>query len=336
MGLLLLFFSVFASSVVGFHCYFYLAKKFQVQAIPNHRSLHAGAVPRGAGVVIAMVVLLGVSGLYWQQYLALPAFLIFGLGGVIGAAVGFADDVLDVKAVVRLFFQIGLALIILIYQKLYPDFSQPIYLIFAKLCGSAVLIFCMVWFFNAFNFIDGSDGMAISSVVYIVSVVATILLFKHAYAESIFFGILLLPSVVFLFFNWPPAKAFLGDAGSFFLGYSLCFLLFDTVLKGLISVWVWLILFAYYFADTTLTNFVRFLTVPYWYRPHRSHAYQNLARNWGHLKVLKMVLMIDILWLLPLTLFAFAFPHYTYIFLFFAYAPLCVFVLKHGPLHENK
>lgn len=336
MKLMLLFFCVLASSIFGIQIFFYVATRFQIQAVPNYRSLHARVVPRGGGIVVALSAMIGVCGIYFLNYISMRSFATFLLGGLIGTIIGFADDVLEVRARVRLFVQIGLALIIIIYAGLYPGFYQPTFLFLAKLCGIALLIFCIVWFFNSFNFIDGSDGMAISSVVYISSVIGSVLLFKHEYAESIYFFILLLSSLVFLFFNWPPAKVFLGDAGSFFLGYSLCFLMFDTVAKGVVSIWLWLILFAYYFSDTILTNLVRFLTVPHWYRPHRSHAYQNLARNWGHLKILTVVLMINVFWLLPLALLTLAFPHCEYIVVIVAYVPLCVFVLKHGPLYENK
>ena len=88
-----------------------------------------------------------------------------------------------------------------------------------------------------------------------------------------------------MLFNWPPASIFMGDSGSIFLGY-LFGLYSITIIKDEISLWTWLVIFGYFFADTTVTQIARIILVKNFLKPHRSHAYQNLARITGsHLKV---------------------------------------------------
>ena len=134
-------------------------------------------------------------------------------------------------------------------------------------------------------------------------------------------------------FNWPPASIFMGDSGSVFLGYIFGALILFTVKSGDISIWTWLIVFGYYFADTTVTQLMRIIIVKKWYLPHRSHAYQNLARITGsHLKVTGSVVLYNVVWILPLTIWSVMKPEMALFAVALSIGPSLVFAFKYGPL----
>ena len=152
-------------------------------------------------------------------------------------------------------------------------------------------------------------------------------------AGRVVFLLLLACSSTFMIFNWPPASIFMGDSGSVFLGYIFGALILFTVKSGDISIWTWLIVFGYFFADTTVTQLMRIILVKKWYLPHRSHAYQNLARITGsHIKVTGGVVLYNVVWILPLTIWSVLKPEMALFAAFLAIAPSLVFAFKYGPL----
>jgi len=127
----------------------------------------------------------------------------------------------------------------------------------------------------------------------------------------------------FLVWNWPPAKIFLGDVGSGYLGYVIAVLALAATRENPVALWTWLILGGVFFVDATVTLLRRLLRGERVYEAHRSHAYQWLARRWGsHSKVTCAVLMVNVLWLLPCAVFATRRPSLAAATVIFAFAPL--------------
>jgi Fuc2NAc and GlcNAc transferase len=125
----------------------------------------------------------------------------------------------------------------------------------------------------------------------------------------------------------------MGDAGSIFLGYIFGSLLLFTVFNNDISVWSWLTVFGYFFADTTVTQIMRVILVKKWYLPHRSHAYQNLARiKNSHLKVTGGVTVYNLVWVFPLTLWSSLQPEMGFTAATLSIAPALVVAYKYGPV----
>ena len=125
----------------------------------------------------------------------------------------------------------------------------------------ATLLF-LVWLMNAYNFIDGIDGMAVSGAVFVSATMIGVLLWTRPESEFIQIMLLLLASTLaFMLFNWPPASIFMGDAGSVFLGYIFGSLILVTVMVGDVTVWTWLVVFGYFFADITVTQIMRIILV---------------------------------------------------------------------------
>jgi len=132
----------------------------------------------------------------------------------------------------------------------------------------------------------------------------------------------------FLIWNWPPAKIFMGDVGSAFMGILLGVFSLITVYMGLMSFTVWLILLAVFIADASLTLLVRFMGKEKVYQAHCSHAYQHLSRKYGHKKVTLGVLAVNILWLLPLAILTQNYVSFSGVFILLAYLPLVVLAIK--------
>src|SRR5205085_2249520 len=105
----------------------------------------------------------------------------------------------------------------------------------------------------------------------------------------------------FLTWNWPPAKIFMGDVGSGFVGFCFAILIFACAWIDLSLLWPWLILLATFIADATYTLITRVLTRQRWFEAHRLHTFQKLALPWNsHLKVTSSFMIVNVVWLLPL------------------------------------
>jgi Fuc2NAc and GlcNAc transferase len=138
-------------------------------------------------------------------------------------------------------------------------------------------------------------------------------------------------SLGFLVWNWPPAKIFMGDVGSGFLGYLIAALATADGHDNPVAVWVWLILGGVFFVDATVTLARRTLRGDIVHEAHRSHAYQWLARRLGaHKPVTLAALALDVFWLLPSAYFALSHPKWAWWIVLAALAPLAVLALVAG------
>ena len=127
----------------------------------------------------------------------------------------------------------------------------------------------------------------------------------------------------FLVWNWPPAKIFMGDVGSGFIGFVLAMFAIISSDMGLLPIWSWLILAGVFVVDSTITLVTRVINGEEWYSAHSNHAYQKASRRLkSHKPVTLSVLMINILWLLPMAWFASARPEFGWWLTIIAWIPL--------------
>jgi len=328
-----------AVSFLAGYFYCHVAEKYGIYAIPNFRSLHTRITPRGAGIAIASTSLLMLYILYQLQLeISAPLFITLFFGGLAVSLIGFLDDRFELSAKLRFFLQIIAASWLCYWLGGSPPLNFGVTTVHLGWMGIPVAIFLLVWFYNLFNFIDGIDGMALSSVIFVCLAMAVFLSFNQLNSLASLLLILGLANLGVLYFNWPPAKVFMGDTGTNFNSFFLSTIIMASLWTSLPLVWPWLTLLAYYLTDTSLTTLTRIAKYPRkWYHPHRSHAYQNLARiNDSHLKVLSLVWVINIFWLLPLSFAEFYWPEKAWAFCLTAYSPLILFSLKFGPLHEDE
>ncbi|AZE83020.1 Undecaprenyl-phosphate alpha-N-acetylglucosaminyl 1-phosphate transferase [Pseudomonas orientalis] len=169
------------------------------------------------------------------------------------------------------------------------------------LVGNVLAAVYIVWMLNLYNFMDGIDGIA--SVEAICACLGACLLYVlSGYPQMIWLPLLLAAAVgAFLVWNFPPAKIFMGDAGSGFLGITLAFFSLQAAWVKSDFFWAWLILLGVFVVDATCTLVRRLVRGDKVYEAHRSHAYQFASRKYGkHLPVTMAVAAINVFWLLPI------------------------------------
>ena len=313
----------------------FLYKKYAIYAgiisNPNYRTLHESPIPRGGGVVFSILFILAIFLIWPYLKLSDNLFLILGVGGSVATLFGFIDDIMDIRARIKLTIQLllsGWTVYLLNLDSLLLMNWIPIPITIT------ICLFFMVWMMNAYNFMDGVDGMAASGAIFSSLTLALVLFLTDNSVELIPIFILIAATVSgFLIFNWPPATIFMGDAGSVFLGYIFGSLLIFTILNGYLSIWNWLIVFGYFFADSTVTQIVRVILIKKWYLAHQSHAYQNLARITGsHLKVTSRVTLYNIIWILPIAIWSALQPEMEILAAILAVTPALVVAYKYGPV----
>jgi Fuc2NAc and GlcNAc transferase len=318
-------------SYFGVILYIKVAISRDIFANPNFRNLHTSPLPLGGGIVFSFVFVFSLFFIWWLNQISDDLFWVLAVGGGSTALFGFLDDLKDIRASSKLVVQFFLSGWTLFWIDGGPLLSIdwiPV------LVAIPVTSLFLVWIVNAYNFMDGIDGMAASGAVFVSGTITFVLILTNGNSEFLLVFVLFLASIsTFLFFNWPPASIFMGDSGSAFLGYIFGSLILFTVMSGDISIWTWLIVFAYFFADTTVTQLMRIILVKKWYLPHRSHAYQNFARISGsHLRVTGSMLLYNVVWILPLTIWSVIKPEMALFAVVLAIAPSLVFTFKYGPL----
>jgi Fuc2NAc and GlcNAc transferase len=292
--------------------------------VPNDRSSHARPTPRGGGLALTVAHVLGV--LVASLLGLLPPDLAAALigGGSLVAIIGFLDDHGDVNPSLRL----ACHFLAFIWASWWlgglpqVDFGWgPTGLGWA---GTVLMLLYLAWFLNLFNFMDGIDGIAAAQSIS-MSGTASLLLLWPAAAPGAVLPLLMLAAATagFLVWNWPPARIFMGDVGSGYLGYALGVLALWTIVEGWLTPWVWLILGGAFLADATVTLLVRATARMPIVDAHRSHAYQRLSRHLhGHRPVTLLFVGINILWLGPWAAVASYSPRYGAAFATLALAPL--------------
>jgi Fuc2NAc and GlcNAc transferase len=232
--------------------------------------------------------------------MALALALLSG-GGVV-AATGFLDDRRELSPRIRLLAHTAAALIATAALGAVP--GMPLragaVLAFGVLAVPLTLL-ATVWCVNLYNFMDGIDGIA--AVEAICLAVGAWLAVEAAGSDVSAVLLLGLAAVAagYLAWNWPPAKIFMGDVGSGYLGFVVAVLTLYTSSRGPLNAWTWLVLFAVFVVDATYTVIARFLHGAKLSQAHRSHAYQKAARRWGgHRPVTLAVAAVNVCWLWPL------------------------------------
>ncbi|MCG7865971.1 MAG: glycosyltransferase family 4 protein [Candidatus Thiodiazotropha taylori] len=250
---------------------------------PNARSSHLMATPRGGGLAFVLVYL----GLLLWAILFDPARLqgveplawVLLLGGGLVALIGFIDDHRDLSARLRFMVHL-LAAVVAVGLIGTPAVSFGPWLSAEGWWLGILFVPLLVWLLNLYNFMDGIDGIASLQAISVLCSASMILFLNHSSSLIVLWQILLCCGVAgFLVWNWPPAKIFMGDAASGFLGFSLGVFACFTAQHFGIDFWSWVILLGLFVTDASWTLVRRMLNGEQWYRPHAKHAYQILARQ---------------------------------------------------------
>ncbi len=299
MSLLFLSCLLFISSAIVTGLFRMAAARFHLIDIPVSRSAHANPIPVGGGVGIACLVLLVVVYYYHKGLIPSQEFAAMMTAGVI-AVIGIIDDIrhLDIRWRIPAQFLASAWVVYCLGDVPAIDFG------FMQLPESLLLnvlaIFALVWLLNLFNFMDGIDGIAGTQLIF-VNILSLIIVINNDDVLVLLSATFAATAAGFLLWNWPPAKIFMGDVGSSFIGFGLGVMALFSMHHGSMTVWTWVLLLGVFIVDATLTLALRFKRKQRWYEGHASHAYQNAARYYkSHAKVTISLLLVNLLWLGPL------------------------------------
>ncbi len=268
-----------------------LAIKKSILDFPNERSSHKTPTPKGGGLAIAIIWFLGLVYFYITDNINQRLFLSF-MPGILLVIIGIIDDIIAIKPVYRLIFQLivsGIAISIIGgLEKLNLGF----YIVENRLALTILALLGTVWFINLFNFLDGIDGYIGMEVIFITS--AAFILFNDNIAL-----LLLVSTLGFLVWNWQPAKIFMGDVGSTLLGFNIAIfsIYYQNTSKS--SLVIWLMLSSVFWFDATLTLFRRYRNKEKLIIAHRKHAYQRIVQaGFTHQKTVIYAFLLNLIILL--------------------------------------
>ena len=250
---------------------------------PNSRSLHLKSVPRTGGLAVLAGILIGIL-VHWiaMKDFSSRAGLFLGMGLAPLAVISVLDDYRDIAARWRILVHLWAA-VSLLAAGFAPDHLNLPGLAL-PLPGWAAIPFALlltVWMINLYNFMDGMDGFAGGMAVIGFATLAWL-----GQADAGFTATCLIvaaASAGFLIHNFPPARIFLGDAGSTALGFLAagCSLWGSKI--GLFPLWIAWLAFSPFIVDATVTLLRRLRRGEKIWEAHRSHYYQRLVLlGWGH------------------------------------------------------
>ena len=271
------------------------AERRQILDHPNERSSHVMPMPRGGGLAIVLIVTgTGISSINETEPSHVLIYLICGL---VIAYLGWRDDIHSLSRSVRFAVQ-GLVAAVSIYGLGYAK-AVTIPLVGEWQLGVFGIIITFLWIIgltNAYNFMDGIDGIA--GGVAFAAGLGWMALAAHARIPFAFWIALAIAasSLGFLGHNWSPAKIFMGDVASTFLGYTFAVLPLlssdesgDALMLGTLLMWTFIM-------DAGVTFIRRTLKRENVFAAHRTHLYQRLViGGYSHAKVSALYIALTLL-----------------------------------------
>jgi UDP-N-acetylmuramyl pentapeptide phosphotransferase/UDP-N-acetylglucosamine-1-phosphate transferase len=257
---------------------------------PGQRRSHSEPTPRGGGLGIVVVALIGLA-IIWPLT---PPQMLWLLASVVAVGVvGWIDDHRGLGIVPRLAVQVLAAAVAVVAVA-----GMAAGLPFLLLAGLGVVAFT-----NVTNFMDGSNGMAALQGVFLGAAGTLIGLASGQPGWALWCLLIACACLGFLPFNVPRARIFLGDVGSTSLGFCLGLAAVALVAAGAMSFWQAILLASAFLADAGLTLAWRILRRRRWYTAHREHTYQWLIRSgFSHLEVAGFYMAWNLLLVSPLIL----------------------------------
>lgn len=296
----------------------------------NPRSSHVKPTPTGGGLGIViggslatLVFATPINGFWW----ILAISLVYAVSGIL-------DDVFELSAKLRLFLQLAVVASLILLAKPFELVSSGA-LPMGQWTLCLIILLVGVWWCNLFNFMDGIDGIAASQAAFML--LAGSILSARGAGVAIEHDLDWLmiavsaASVSFLCLNWPPARIFMGNAGSSYLAIIILALGLVTVSEEMLSWETWAILGSLFIVDATVTLLRRMMRGETVFHAHRRHAYQVLSRTAGsHQTVTLGFILTNFLYVFPLAWMSGLYPDIRWMFLVICYLPLAVVAFLSG------
>ncbi|WP_409252035.1 glycosyltransferase family 4 protein [Bacillus sp. SCS-153A] len=273
-----------------------LAIKFGVTDKPNHRKVHEKVMPRMGGLAIFIGVMVGyfVSDLHNEKVTAIT------VGAILIIILGILDDKFELSAKIKFSGQLLIAVMI-VSTGLTIDFITIPFVVEKFQLGWMAYPITILWIVgitNAINLIDGLDGLAagVSSIG-----IATIAIMAGLAGKDLILliSVIILGSTLgFLFYNFHPAKIFMGDTGALFLGYSISILSLLGLYKSvtLFSIIIPIIILGVPIFDTTFAIIRRVINKQPISAPDKSHLHHRiLAMGLSHRNTVLVIYALGVL-----------------------------------------
>ena len=304
---------------------------------PNKRRVNSIAMPTQGGLAIFASFILGFilfGGLNYQMIAIL-------VGGFILIITGLIDGINSIRALHKMLAQIVAAAIVVIYGGIYLTEVSflGINFLMPQILGYITSIIFIVAIINAINLIDGLDGLCggISSIYFATIAIIALVLNKIGGLDIILALIMLGATIGFLFHNFPPAKIYLGDTGSMFLGYMISVIsLLGFKVATLTSLVIPLLTLSIPIFDTTLAILRRKLKGQSIGEPDKEHFHHQLLKMKFTTKVtIFIIYTIDILFATASILYAVGNQQYAVIVYVLLLLILIFLILKTDILFEH-
>lgn len=270
-----------------------------ILAHPNERTLHSMPTPQTGGlavigsVVIGLILAASILAITQPSKAVLPKGLASGSVWIVISmllifVVSFIDDCIGLPVILRLGVQAVSAFIIIggvgLTLSSIPIPGGPNILL--GIAAIPVSILVLLWMANLYNFMDGMDGFAGGMTFFGFGFLAYFGWHAHFPVMLIIATFVSMGALGFLVHNFPPARIFMGDAGSITLGFLAGTLMILGVRDGIFEIWVPVIIFSPFIVDATVTLFRRVLRRKKIWEAHREHYYQRLVLSgWSHRRV---------------------------------------------------
>ena len=212
-----------------------LAPRFGLMDVPDERCIHKKITPLGGGVVVFIAFHLTCYMLYHYFWPYLTGRLnadwwsAFVISSAILLVIGFVDDHHGLSPLIKLAGQATATLCLYFLSGYQPDLLNIDFGFFGGM--SFVLLWTLV-IINAFNLIDGLDGLCSGLAMISAMGLAAVFIFRHSSGDALICLALVGTCAGFLYYNFFPAKVFLGDMGSMFLGFTLASISLNAGGKG--------------------------------------------------------------------------------------------------------
>ena len=264
-----------------------------ILSFPNHRSSHHDPVPNSGGLAIVITVFIGFALVYkLGNYDQIPLQKILGLGmaALALAIVGLLDDLGYIQSFkIKLVAQFLAACFLLYFDMIIHQLYLPIFGSFdLGWWAYPVTLIWVIGLINAFNFMDGLDGMAGGSAVIVAGFFGLVTFFQGFFSIAAFCLVLFATNFGFLVFNFPKAKIFMGDVGSQFLGlvFAAISILGAELNQFQSFLYIMPFLFFHFIFDVMFSFLRRIFLRKNVFQAHRSHLYQLVNQmGWSHAKV---------------------------------------------------
>lgn len=321
--------------LTGFICR--VSSKGGFYDIPNERSSHHKPTPKGGGITIVLTILICILLLYFNSYMDLNLFVSLFVGITIISVTGFIDDYKNLSVLIRAIIYFMTSVFSLTLIGGFSSISIDSHFINLGWFGSFLGVIFIVWMTNLYNFMDGTDGFAGVQTIFVSLFSIFLLYFSPNLSICLILICLASSTMGFLYWNWPPAKIFMGDVGSCTIGFLFGLLAIYSDKQGIISFAVWLIMLSPFFGDATFTLIRRMVKREKWYRAHNSHAYQKIYQlGVSHHKLAVCLIITHIIIVWPLAYIAHTFKNFETIMLLLTYSIIGIIWMTVQNQHTKK